>query len=120
MRTNTQSAQYFSNMARLANHLYKLFALFFIAHRRATPYGSNQASNFQIQATELIGQFFNSIVGEVNSDVRIEKTEIDTVKFNTAYIGCCSHFEHRVKINRRLRIGSFSHDTLPGSLLQFM
>ena len=81
--------------------------------------GATRLPIFKFKAANFISQFFDSIICQINIDMRIKKTQVNAVEFNTVDFCSCCHLQHLIKINRRFRIGSFAYDTWPGSIVQF-
>ena len=95
----------------------KRCAIVVASHRRAAacwrPHRRDERSDDEAARADAIGKPLQRVAIGIDVDVRIEQKQIDAVELHAVDVGRGRQVEHRVQIDRRLRVGPFADEPRP-------
>ena len=117
--THAQVAQLAHDPAGLLDHFDKFLAVVRRAEGRAAPDRRDGRTDFQIVLLHLFGKRLDLVIGRIDGGVRVDQKNIDAIKLHAIDLGVDSQRNHRVEINRRLRVRTLADQTRPHGVVKF-
>ncbi len=115
-------AQRRADRARLFHLREKAAALGVTAHRRAAPcrrpHGRDQRADDKAACANTLGEPLQIVGTRIDVDVGIEQKQIDAVVSDAVHFGGGGQVQHRIQIDRRLRVGSLADESRPHRVVQ--
>jgi len=114
---NARRTKLRANLARLPDLCHELPALVGVPHRRTAagrpPDRRDQRPDEQIPLADPIREPFQVVVARVDADVWIEQEQVHAVELHAVDRGVHGQVQHRVEVDRRLRVGPLPHQPGP-------
>ena len=95
----------------------KALAILIAAHcrpaARRCPDRRHERSDDEAACANAIGETLQRVAVGIDVDVRVEQKQIDPFEADAVDVCGCRQIEHRVQIDRRLRVGAFADQSRP-------
>ena len=121
-RSNPDVTQLLADLARFPDLRDELLALALVPHRRAAaggrPHRRHQRADRKVPRADAIGEPLDLVVARVDADVRIEQKQVDAVELHAVDRCVGGEIEHRVEVDRRLRVGPFADQPRPHRVVE--
>ena len=119
--TDSVFPQHLCDAASLADGLDKIIALTFVPHGVSIePNGGDDGTDRESSLPNFVGQRFEIIIADVNTDVRIVQKQIDSVELDSVDLGGGRQIQHGIQIDRGfLRVGALAHEPRPHGVVKF-
>ena len=100
----------------------KALAFLVAAHGRASagrrPHRRDERSDDEAARADAIGKPLQRLAIGVDVDVRVEQEQVDALEADAVDVGGRRQVEHRVEIDRRLRVGPLADEPRPHRVVQ--
>jgi hypothetical protein len=85
-----------------------------------TPDGGNDGADHEAFAPDLVGELLQLVVGRIDTDVRVEKEQVNAIEFLAVDFGFGGAVEHRIEVDARLGArAALADEAGPHGVMQF-